>query len=92
MSMAKLSRLGTGNGLPLLCAVVVAEWGEPPVEEGDILLRIGAVADVVSKQAIRGSELQGPPKFGELRPNRYRSARLFEAFLVLMLLLFEKGL
>lgn len=43
MSAVKLSLLGGMKGLTTLAAVVVvavAEWGESPVDEGDIFLRL----------------------------------------------------
>lgn len=43
MSMEKLSRLGTGNTLAAVAVVVaVAERGESPVDEDDMLWKVGS--------------------------------------------------
>jgi hypothetical protein len=55
-SMVKFSLDGSGNGLPELLAPP-REWGESPVDDGDILLlcRLTAVNDTVAKSVVIGS-------------------------------------
>lgn len=68
-SIVKLSLEGSGNGLPELLAPP-KEWGESPVEEGDILVlcRLAAVNDAVARSEVMNACTE--PEGNASQPNQ----------------------